>query len=523
MRVPYRPRLAYTTTGNRLWPPADHRLVVALLLLAVGCEGSEDTATSAPCTVEAALMEANPFGVLVTAECTREVELQVFYGDAEDVDGVLPFQDGIVGENEIFVLGLHAESTISVLVDAVEDGRVWPLDPMEVVTPPLPPEWQGCSTVAFSDGSTWDTYEATCFPGGLDPAHQAMLCFDRSGLPIWAFSSPEVPDPTVLCPLADGSLILSTGKSNLLLHIDKAGRILSTLQSFDLSGTRYSHQYIDGHDVIQITEGPWAGAIAFLTYSFETMLDGDNEIGTGIVVLNPDTHDVLWDWSILGDPDDGVPIDPSIVCEKPISCLKVNALLHGVDVHGDEFFWIERNMVGQILRVNVQNGEITWKLGANGDFRLVDDLDTSNPEELTGDQWMANPHGPKFLERSGSRTRFLVHDNGRPAEGGEKVFSRVLEYEIDEVTHLATVRFSYGGMGADPDVRWYAPSNGDVEVLRDGDGFLFLKGTRDVFVSDVSLPQGEERWRLTCPGWDEAYNMAWFPSLYDTTWAYGEP
>ncbi len=467
-------------------------------------------------------MEDNPFGILVSVECTREVHLKVTSGDGEGMDHETPLGDGIIGENQIFVLGLHADRGVGILVEAFEDDRVWTIDQLEVDTPPLPPEWQGCSAAVFSEGSTWGTDEATCFPGGLEPGQQSMLCFDRSGNPIWAFHAREVPDPTVLRPLADGSFILGTG-SNLLLHIDEGGRVLSILRSFDLHDTTYDHPNIDGHDVIQLTEGPWAGAIAFLTYSFETMLDGDDEIGTGIVVLDPETREVLWDWSILGAPNDGVPIDPSLVCEDSISCLKVNALLHGVDVNGEEFFWIERNMVGQILRVNVPNGEIAWKFGIEGDFRLVDDLDAADPEELTMDQWMVNPHGPKFLERAGYRTRLLLHDNGREAEPGEKVFSRVIEYEIDEATHLATVRFSYGGVDAEPGARWYAPSYGGVEILPGGDGFLFLKGTRDVFVSDVTLPDGQERWRLTCRGWDNAYTLTWLPSLYDTTWTCGEP
>ncbi len=465
-------------------------------------------------------MEANPLGVQVSVECARPAEVRISY-DGEGIGEyeLAPKRVG-VGLQAFDVLGLVADSTVRVRVDVVEAGTTWALGPLEVAIPPLPDTLTGCSAESLVEDPDWSEEEAICLPGGLDTT-RGFVCFNRTGQPIWAVSHVESPDPKLLRPLMDGSLLLSGSSTNEVLVLDGAGRLLSTVSSLDFGRTRFSYALIDGHDVIQIAEGPWTGAIAFLAIAFDVLPNGRSYVGSGIVVLDPATRDVLWDWSLVGPVGDGAPIDATLDCGNIENCYYANAILHGVDEHGRQYFWIERNLEGQILRVDVDTDTVAWSLGAGGDFRLVDDLDAADPVDLPDALWMANPHSPEILSRSGSRTRFLVHDNGRAGAGGEDVgYSRVVEYEIDEARRLATIRFTYGGADAPREARWFSSAGGDADMLPGGDAFLLLTGQQGLFVSEVGYPDGRERWRLTCDNWGSAYRLAWFPTIYDTAWAY---
>ncbi len=506
-------------------PAPGYPLGAALVLgLASGCGPADDTGPEggAPCAAEARIMEHNPFGVLVTATCSRETALEVRYAGEGESDRVLPPRAAEAGTHEFEVLGIPAGTPVLVQVDAVEDDRRVAVARLEVATPPLPAAWAGCTATSSDGGPPGNPDEAVCIPAGV-PEDRAILCLDRAGRPIWAFSLPDIERPLFLRPLPDGSFVVGGANLDELVVLDAASRVTSVVRISDLTGTRFRHEFIDGHDVIPITQGPWAGAIAFLTVSFEAITGVGKQAGAGIVVYDPAIREVLWDWHSFGQSGDGLAIDPALDCPGIPACFTANAIVHGVDGDGTQFFWLERNIVDGIARVDVASDRVDWSFGQGRDFRLVDDLDASEPQDLPTGGWPVNPHAPEILDRSGSRTRFLLFDNGSHQSVDPKgEVSRVVEYEIDESSRLATIRFTYGGRDAQPSARWLTKSGGNAVLLPHGDSFAFVSGTGGIFVSEVSYPGGEERWRLSCARWTGAYRLAWFPSMYDTTWMYEE-
>ncbi|MBN1334370.1 MAG: aryl-sulfate sulfotransferase [Deltaproteobacteria bacterium] len=484
----------------------------------LGCAVPDDTGPGhdPPCTASAVLMEYNPLGALVTARCTRPVDLQVAYGEAGDLDRSTPVRSAGVGVTEVEVLGLRPDRTVELSVEALDEEGAWEVATLEVAVPPLPDAWAGCEVSSVLDDPPWTADEVVCFPAGHDEAHRPLRCFDRSGETVWALSLPEGMQAKSFRGLDDGSLVLVGGNSNRAVLVDAASRVKSNVTSFDFGTTRYAHDNIDGHDVSVIKDGPWTGMVAFLTAAFDRLPSGRQAVGSGIVVFDPVTREVVWDWSLHGELGDGEPISPNLDCSNPGNCLYVNALAHEVDEDDRQSFWIERNNESQIHRVDIESGQVLWSLGSGGDFRLVDDLDAADPADLPDEGWPTAPHGLVLLGRSGSRVRFMLHDNAGAGLGGEDPgFSRVMEYEIDESTLRATIRLAHGGPDAPLEARWFSPSGGSVQLLPDEVAFLFLKSEADLFVSDVAYPEGSERWRIACEDWRDAHRMAWFPSLYE--------
>jgi AraC-like DNA-binding protein len=75
----------------------------------------------------------------------------------------------------------------------------------------------------------------------------------------------------------------------------------------------------------------------------------------------------------------------------------------------------EQVKTGDSLAVLVPDtDEIAWRLGFEGDFALVDDLDAVFPTFLSPLSWFYQQHGMVFVAHEGSRTRILMFDNGFP-------------------------------------------------------------------------------------------------------------
>jgi hypothetical protein len=115
--------------------------------------------------------------------------------------------------------------------------------------------------------------------------------------------------------------------------------------------------------------------------------------------------------------------------------------------------------------------------------------------------------------------RFLLFDNGSHRLDWSGVpYSRLVEYELDEDTMLATERFVYGDQeGTDS---FYSPKQGDVNRIRDGSSVMYCTPGPYPTVAEVSMLDGTNRWSASFESTTGFFRVAWLPSLYDTTWWY---
>ncbi len=172
---------------------------------------------------------------------------------------------------------------------------------------------------------------------------------------------------------------------------------------------------------------------------------GKTLVGDQVVEWDPTTNAMVWNWHLFdhhepesdrGDYSHSNTIEP--------------------DPRDDGLIISCRNM-NQLLKVSRATGEILWRLGVGGDFRM-DSAD-----------YFYHQHSPE-LQPDGN---ILLFDNGtgRPAEhGGE--FSRALELRLDEKAMTAEAAWSYRHA---PDL--FCPIWSDADRLPNGNTLVTF-GTR---------------------------------------------
>ncbi len=524
--------------------PTVHRLAWLAVLTAVaalngGCrQDPDDDDTAVPELDGSAAFALNPdnrFAALATVVVNRDADVVVEYGEAGSYALATPSRAVTAGEEaEIVVLGLRADTTFELRAVASDGAASWTSPSVTLTTEPLPAGWPSCNTTFGVDVAEFGEREIICTDGLLEDETPLYYCMDRNGVPLWELRHPDGERMRHVEPLSNGHLLAAGQSSSFMAIFDGAGRLLTEYSPLWFQGkTRFEHLWIDAHEGFEITQGPWAGAVALLTI-MPDMVHGNWVVGNGVVVLDLQTEEVLWDWSVHGVMGDDAPIDDSLdyerqgqYMEEGGDWLHANALLHGVDEQDRQFFWLSLRAQDWIIKLDVATDAVVWRLGYEGEFELVDDLETNDPTALEPNRWMFQQHAPEWLSRDGSRTRFVVFDNGNerpdPLPAGEEAFSRVVVYEIDEETHQAAILFDLGdGDPASPD-HFASLAYGDADMLPDGEALLFDVGLVDpgaAFIAEVSYPEGSERWRYDCPQGPTMFQANFHPDLYEMTWRY---
>jgi hypothetical protein len=514
-------------------------LAVALFALTL-LTACEDPAGTVAFSVGA--NEHNPFSVLVEVWPQRDASVWVEAGEDGEFDRMTPTAaiDGLQSA-QVVLHGLEADRTYDVRVVAEIDGEIRESEIETWITDPLPSGFPEVETRWSDDAPPGDDREVICTNGrrhGIDDPDGIPLyyCFDRDGSPVWSLEHPEEASLLAVRATSDGGFAATSDSSSLLaLFDDRCARTAEYSPLWFEGRTRYLHVWIDMHEVIELKEGPWAGALAFLTGVGDTVVEDTFLLGYGLIVFDPRTEEVLWDWTSHGELGDGVPIDPKLEYDRlsPLEeeqgdWLHANGLAHGLDPDGSQFFWMSLRHQDWILKIDVDTDEVVWRLGAAGDFELVADLDETPMQLLSPELWMYHQHSPEIVSRQGDRTTFLVFDNGnvrRDADGEwdlEAVpYSRVAGFEVDETLMRVAPTFVWGSSDPEDPAHFYTAGRGDADLLPDGDRLQYVVGWLDTpYIAEVSYPEGEPIWWAAMPDGNELYRVNYFPSLYDTTWAY---
>jgi len=208
----------------------------------------------------------------------------------------------------------------------------------------------------------------------------------------------------------------------------------------------------------------------------------------GIAVeLWHDTDGVLWSWDSQTAYDAGT-LPASDTPEKNPYWANAAQL-----VENETAVMLSLYLQKQLVKVDMASGEIVWKLGPGGDFRLVD----HNGAPLPPSEWIYGTHAPEW-----DGDRVLVYDNGNTRPGGDE--TRVSEYKIDTDNMTATRLWSYS------EEDWRHPILGDVDRLSGG-GVLITAGNCSCCNSNdpayhpsamIELSEGDHEvvWRMD---WDE--------------------
>jgi Arylsulfotransferase (ASST) len=499
-----------------------------------------------------------------------DVTAYLEYGPDENLGQSTPAIDILAGEKEtVYALGLEPDRQYFFrpwIVDKL--GRSLPGAVTSVITGPWPDYYPLPKVTDYTDGSNWTDEEVICVPQAFEELRMFM-CLNRQGNPVWYFITPLETGVLNFTPLSRDGLIATAGSE--LVIFNTAGEIIKKFPSSRLEDqTKYNHWFFH-HDLIEITEGPWKGAIALITSSsdrvtfqpLETSVDTtDNEYynysltaitepvtytvkADGIIVLDWENEEVLWDFSLHGEMRDNRTIDQeslpytrfglqglSLTADNEIDFSHANSILHGIDEDG-QFFWMSLRNHDWIVKIDVETEKIVWRMGHKGDFQLVDSLDSTSPTAVTDEHWMYHQHSPEWQSHGDGLYEFLIFDNGsqrpRPADnryaGNE--YSRAVLFTIDENDMLAEVSYSYGDSDRESNDYFYSRLNSDVDMMPGGGGFLLTSGNapdQHNFCAQFSYPVSIILWELNSLGPNgfggAIYRSKYFPDIYDTSWWY---
>jgi hypothetical protein len=481
----------------------------------------------------------NPFSALVEVTANRDLGAVVEYGEAGSFDLATPEVSLAAGQpEEILVLGLRAELEYELRVVATDGVDSWSTSAAAFTPEPLPGDWPSCWVEFSVAESEFDSQEALCTHGISGGGDWMFYCVDRWGVPVFRVQHPDNLGISMLRPLRSGAWAGLGSTDSMLMRFDARGELVEQWPPLFFSGlTRFEHDWIDMHDVLELTEGPWEGALAFLTACSDDVQGETLEAG-GIIVFDADTEQVLWDWCAHGAAGDGIPIDPLLDYDRETlgddssNWMHTNALLHGLNADDSQFFWLSAREQDWLIKIDVATDAVEWRLGYAGDFVLVEDLDDPSSPELPAVEWFFHQHAPDWVERAGTRIRFLVFDNGnvRADENGgvldAPTYSRVMEFAIDEQTRRASPVFEYGESDPANAGHFFSGGDGDADLSPDEDAVLFTVGWgRPSFIGDISYPGAQERWRYACDveaDFEAMYRVNYYPTLYDTAWRYGQ-
>jgi hypothetical protein len=189
----------------------------------------------------------------------------------------------------------------------------------------------------------------------------------------------------------------------------------------------------------------WSHDVEWTGDSFRGLMrilrDGEDDGSFAIVEVDLEGT-LLWFWDSGEHPELGTPVG-----QEP---------WHPNAVWADEdFFYVSLRITSQVLGIDRKTGDIAWKLGMDGDFKLVDPAGG----ELPDSEWFFNQHDAKFVE-----DRFYLFDNGSMrsyySEGPSYSRVVVLRLDADRVV-LETAWTSEGFV-------WYDPIWGGVDPIPGG-------------------------------------------------------
>ncbi len=293
--------------------------------------------------------------------------------------------------------------------------------------------------------------------------------------------------------LDDGTLLFV--QDNHAFIVDELGKVLMDIPAKKLGVPGFHH------DIIELPNGNFMALSYVFSDYFYKFDNKEHHIAGDLIVEFNRAGKVLWTWDALKHLDplrvrDGF-ISPLPVID-PANGKKSNDWSHGNTLlyePKDDSVLLSLRHQDWILKIDHKTGKVLWKLGEDGDFKLVG-----------GGRWFFHQHSPE-LEPDGS---ILMYDNGagNPHIPIKDWRSRPLTVKIDEKQMTARIVWK------DEKRRYMVLIAGDADHLENGD--------INVLDSFIMLIPG--KFQPTYPRIREVnpktLNWVWSVDLPESTFAY---
>jgi hypothetical protein len=347
--------------------------------------------------------------------------------------------------HRFLVQGLLADATYS--CTATPDCEGTAADPVELVTGPLPDLVPRFDLVVPASAAAYGAYALVNHgrPCAGDDQNR-LLIVDHEGQVRWYFELEGLDQGSTIDLeaqyLGDGLIAWGGGDRDEgdPQIIDVSGEILYTAAYAD-AGPHVYH-----HDIEVTDDGLLMGLI-----NTDDEQGPNSWEGFALVEHDPETLEVTWYWETMTAVANGQLVgggrDP----------WHANSFAM-VDDGDAGSVWVSFLTTDEIVRIDRATGDISWSLGPDGDFTLLD----ADGTELEERAWFAGLHAID-VDPNG---HLMVYDNGTDLDR-----SRAIELELDTDAMTATLVWSYEEDG------WYEPIWGDADTLDNGNKLINMAQT----------------------------------------------
>jgi len=372
--------------------------------------------------------------------------------------------DALVTEHEVFVFGLHADTTIHLRVLSTSaSGQTFASDDLTFTTgtPPFP--------VANTEVTTADParmqpgWTLTNFAINLTVSRVVAVMLDQDARVVWYYDlgDAEGRADVEVSWLDDGTILIG-GAVPPFEHpvlIDLTGEVL-------WEGPE------QGEGVVVNTEG--------MHHTFQRLPSGDFvtlyfDFVDGSIVDRIEQFDAdletTWSWSTADHEDvlgEAYPGGNYVIVDE-----------------SDDAVYFNARMSHRLYKIDRATGDVIWTLGNGSDFE---------PVPAVPETWFIGSHAPSLLPDG----HLLLYDNGAQ---GYRDYSRVVEYALDEQAMTAELVWEYPGQLADDE--WFNHVWGDADRLANGNTLItagsMLPEDSQSRIFEVT-PGGDKVWQVLLSG-----------------------
>lgn len=491
-----------------------------MTLVATGCGGGGQTAAMDPVSIGPGTVIAtqNPLVAMYSVNVPAGASTSVHFGASTQYGLETSAQAAPPGggEMKILVAGMRASTLYHMqAVAQLADGVLVTDSDHTFTTGALPPNHFPPLTAATTPGMTPQS--------GVELLEiNPLVVTDLSGNVIWYYDSPtgQLTNPAKLLP--DGNMLINysgvsrDGSNSLLEEVDLAGDVVWQMSAADLNNALaaagYDLKVVGTHHDVAVLPNGHLVVIANQQKTFRDLpgYPGSTLVSGDVLIDLDENRKPVWTWSEFDHLD--VNRHPMLFPDWT----HTNAVLYSPS---DGNLVISIRHQYWLVKIDYQDGQgsgnIVWKLGWQGDFKLAGGTD---PQD-----WFYAQHDPSFVGSETAGTfQMVAFDNGDnrvvDAKGdicGTTVgcYSTVPLIQIDEVAKTATILSRANLMPT------YSFFGGNAEVLTNGD-WEFAEAAPTFFplqtaaVYEVTPDASHATvWSLKVTG-QTAYRAFRMPSLY---------
>jgi len=363
-------------------------------------------------------------------------------------------------KHSVFVMGLIEESDCSFDAIAKDDSGLTRVISKDILVASVPEAFPEIELVHFSKRKMQNGWTLVNLVQSWEKLPLSIAIIDEQGRYRWYYKLPtqHTGSDNELKVMDDGILIGGTSGKIPSQYVSWEGQIL-------WSADFYLH-----HEILPWAEDQYMFLGVVATCEGAEWDAADVHLSGSMHIWDVKENTTVWNWAFCDH------YTPEVIVDD---WCHLNAIEKFPE---EDAVLISSRDQNAIFKINVESGEVVWKLGENGDFAM-------NSDDLFYHQ-----HAPEIQENG----NVLLFDNGYKAPVKNRPYSRAIEIEYDETSMEAKVVWSYDHNGT------FAKVWGDADRMENGN--VLITFGQDYGVTRLVEVTHENKPEVV---WEVAFDNGW--------------